>query len=182
MLIDFDDSKVIEKCVSLLKEGEVVIAPSDTIYGFLAAVPKGKERLIEIKGRDEGKPFLQLVSSIEMVERYIKKTVPDDIKSIWPAPLTVIFDNLHDNTTAFRYPNHSFLLDLIEAVGSPLYSTSVNRSGFDPMHNIKDIYSEFNNDVKLIVDNGVLPISEPSTLIDSTVNPYKIIRQGSVHL
>ncbi len=167
----------LQQAASLLKSSQVIIAPCDTIYGFLGAVPDTDQAIRDIKGRGETKPFLQLIRS-EWIDELTPTVIDDRLKQLWPGPLTLIVENFQGSTTAFRVPQDDFLLELLSNVGRPLYSTSVNRSGEAPMHSLGDIIDAFADQVELIIDGGDIA-GEPSTILDITVTPWKVLRQGA---
>ena len=166
----------LNQAASLLRRGRAVIAPCDTIYGFLGAVPEADQTIRDIKGRGETKPFLQLIRS-EWIDELTPTVIDDRLRTLWPGPLTLIVENFQGSTTAFRVPQDDFLLELLGKVGRPLYSTSVNRSGEAPMHRLGDIIDVFTDQVELIIDGGDIA-GEPSTILDITVTPWKVLRQG----
>jgi L-threonylcarbamoyladenylate synthase len=94
----------------------------------------------------------------------------------------MIFPDLLGGTVAVRVPADGFLRDLVRAVGTPLYSTSVNRAGSPPSTGIQEMRREFEADVDIIYDAGDHPPGAPSTLLDVTRRPYTILRQGAAIL
>ncbi len=164
--------------VRMLSEGKILVLPCDTIYGLCAK--KGKETsdaLHELKDRDFQKPFLEL-ATMEQAKSLCH--VPDDILAQWPCPLTAILNRLDGKgKTAIRVPDDDFLQKVLQRLGSPIYSTSVNFSGQASLTNITDIIYAFNQKVDLFVVDGHLQGTVPSTLIDCTVFPYRIVRSGS---
>ncbi len=162
-----------------LRRGEVVIMPCDTIYGFVGLVPGADPVIRSLKGRGETKPFLQLADGPALVARYTAGPVPEDLAALWPGPVTAVLENASGGTTAWRVPEDPILRELVTMAGGPLYSTSVNRSGRPPLWRIADIRDEFGRDVPCIVDGGDLPGRLPSTVVDVTVRPWKILRQGA---
>src|SRR5208337_3280331 len=98
----------------------------------------------------------------------------------WPGPLTLVFPAHEGGTVALRVPDFRFLKELLEAVGSPLYSTSVNRAGASPLHTVEEMRREFEGVVDLIYDSGDLPPGPPSTLVDVTSRPCKVLRPGAL--
>ena len=170
-----------------IKEGGVCVLPTDTVYGFSGIVPQSQSRIHSIKGRDEGKPFIQLIAKPEDLYRYTDVVIPQQLFSLWPGAVTVIVPVMQDdgkkNTVAFRCPGDSWLRKVIDFVGTPIYSTSVNRSGEPVLGNVEAIYQEFSGEVELIVngDEIIDPNAKPSTLVELLPDgKCKIVRQGSV--
>ncbi|MBQ7882237.1 MAG: L-threonylcarbamoyladenylate synthase, partial [Treponema sp.] len=144
MIILKNDLSAIEKVCCSLLNGDVVIIPTDTVYGFSGLVPFSKEKIQKIKGRDENKPFIQLIANPNDIFKYTNDDIPKKIFSLWPAPLTIIVNlkpelcNEKDfSTVAFRCPDDIWLRTIIERCGSPIYSTSVNRSGLPILTDIE---------------------------------------------
>ncbi|MGL1894639.1 MAG: L-threonylcarbamoyladenylate synthase [Spirochaetaceae bacterium] len=171
-----------EEIVERLTNGEIVIVPCDTIYGILGRSPDTDSAIRSIKGRGEFKPFLHLVSSIIQFNELSIIPFPEDLEEYWPGALTVVTAVKSGGTIAYRLPSDPFLQDIVSHMESPLYSTSVNISGEAPMWRIKDIIEQFENKVDLIVDGGDYENRKPSTVIDITTRPYKILRQGALTL
>ena len=162
-----------------LKQGNVIIIPTDTIYGFSGLIGKTAEAIVRIKGRAEDKPFIALIADPADIYRYTDIQIPEHILSLWPAPLTLIVPLKGQGTQAFRCPADEWLRSVVAAAGDAVYSTSVNRSGTPPLTDIKTICKEFEDSVALVVDDGNLK-RLPSTLVDLTSGPPRVLRQGSV--
>ena len=152
------------------------------MYGLIGVAPETGERIREIKGRGEDKPFLRLLPDSSWVRKFSPLAPPARLLKYWPGPLTLVFPAHAGGTVALRVPDSPFLRDLLEAVGSPLYSTSVNRAGAAPLQTVAEMRREFEDSVDLIYDSGDLPPGPPSTLVDVTSRPYKILRPGALLL
>lgn len=188
------EEKSVDECVAILKKGGVVILPTDTVYGFSGIVDvKGKDfystdvKIREIKGRSESKPMIQLISKPEDIYLYTDDKLPQIVLDKWPGALTVIVHlkkdsplNTNLETVAFRCPGDKWIRSIIEKCGAPLYSTSVNRSGFPVLDEFSRIESEFENEVDLLIDDGDKKGAVPSTLITIENGNIKVLRQGSV--
>lgn len=188
MIILRSDSDSVE-CVSrVLLEGSVVVLPTDTVYGFSGVVPESEVLIRKIKGRDETKPFIQLIAEPEDIYRYTDEVLPDQLLAMWPGALTVIVPlkkrlitgESEVTTVAFRCPGDGWLRQIIKAVGKPIYSTSVNRSGQPVLSSVLEIDKEFGGEVKLIVDGGSTENALPSTLVKFEKGKCIILRQGDV--
>ena len=170
-----------------IKGGGVCVLPTDTVYGFSGIVPQSQSRIHSIKGRDEGKPFIQLIAKPEDLYCYTDVVIPQQLFSLWPGAVTVIVPVKQDadkkTTVAFRCPGDSWLRRVIDLVDAPIYSTSVNRSGEPVLGNVEAICQEFSGEVELIVngDEIIVPNAKPSTLVELLPDgKCKIVRQGSV--
>ena len=162
-----------------LRRGNIVVIPTDTIYGFSGLIGKTAEAIARIKGRAEDKPFIALIAEPEDIYRYTDLKIPEYILNLWPAPLTLIVPLKGQGTQAFRCPADDWLRSVVAAAGDAVYSTSVNRSGTPPLTDIEAICREFEDSVSLIVDAGNLE-GLPSTLVDLSSGTPRVLRQGSV--
>jgi L-threonylcarbamoyladenylate synthase len=169
-------SGTIEEVVRLLQADKVIVLPCDTIYGLCAKVGPAEETLRNIKYRAETKPFLILATLSQAKELC---DVPADIESAWPCSLTAILSDKKGGKTAVRVPSDAFLQEVLEKLGTPIYSTSVNESGYQTITNITDIIFAFKDRVPAFVVGSEKQGTVPSTLIDCTVHPYELIRSGS---
>lgn len=184
------------KTSSCLASGGIAILPTDTVYGFSGIVDqKGRTKLAcdslirTIKGREENKPFIQLLASPEDIWKYTDDEIPERLLSFWPGPLTIIVHikeesplEITERTVAFRCPGDKWLREIIAQVGHPIYSSSVNRSGCPVLSSISDIEDEFSLEVSLIVRDGDKKGSLPSTIVAVEGGAVKIIRQGALEL
>lgn len=166
----------LEKTVRLLQEDKVMVLPCDTIYGLCAKVGPAEQALRSVKYRGETKPFL-ILATLEQAKSLC--IVPKDVEDAWPCALTAILQNLDGNgTTAIRVPADDFLQEVLSKLGKPIYSTSVNESGYLTITNITDIIFAFKNRVPAFVVGSEKQGTVPSTLIDCTTKPYTLVRCG----
>ena len=173
----------VKRTVQVLKNGGVVIIPTDTVYGFSGSVACATDnRIRKIKGREETKPFIQLIARPEDLQLYTNDTVPPELLSKWPGALTIIVNNKQGGTTAYRCPGDEWLREVIKECSAPIYSTSVNRSGQPVLDEEAAIINEFTNEVDLIIKDGDKKGAKPSTLVSVVDGSIKILRQGDVIL
>ncbi len=177
----------------LLAEG-IVALPTETFYA-LAVYPFRKEaltRLFTVKVRAPEKPVLLLVGSLEMLPQ-VAGQLPEAgarlAASFWPGPLTLILPSrpgLPDlltggtDTIGVRQPRHDGTCRLISSLGFPVTGTSANLSGKPPLARAGEVAREFSGDVDLILDAGPCPGGLPSTIVDVTVIPPRLVRPGAV--
>ena len=180
MVVSAADPGSLPRLVEVLRKGGVAIAPCDTMYGLVGIAPDTERRIRGIKGRGEEKPFLQLLSDLSWVAQFSDLAVPARLAKYWPGPLTLVFPARQGGTVAFRVPDSTFLRNLLGALGRPLFSTSANRAGTLPLNRIVDIGREFEKVVDLIFDAGDLPAGLPSTIVDVSSRPYKVLRAGAL--
>ncbi len=182
MVLKASDPDALPRASAVLSSLGVAILPCDTIYGIVGVAPQTEERIRSIKGRGEDKPFLQLLPDLGWVRKLSGQELPPRLARLWPGPLTLIVQAKAGGTVGIRLPDSDVLRCILAAVGRPLYSTSVNRAGSSPLNRIEDIRDEFEDCVDLIVDAGALSQGAPSTIVDVTARPYRILRQGSLRL
>ena len=191
MIINKSDENSAELVAESLKKGEIVIIPTDTVYGFSGIVDEkastdGKIRAI--KGRAETKPLIQLIAKPEEILNHTDDKIPAKLLEKWPGALTIIVHNKKTKadgtipTTAYRCPGDAWLRHVIELAGAPIFSTSVNRSGCPVLDTVSAIRSEFENKTALIVDDGDKKNALPSTLVMLENDSIKVLRQGYVKI
>jgi L-threonylcarbamoyladenylate synthase len=185
---DVPTARQIEEIAATLTSGEVVLLPTDTIYGLHAVATDARAvaRVTEIKGRDETKPFIAIASSIDDLARLgvvIEPGVLDALSNIWPAPLTVILPLREPiaasrglATLAVRIPALDWLRDLAHRTG-PLVSTSANRSGEPPIVSPELLARDLQDQLGGIVDGGRRE-GEPSAILDLSSAEPRLIRAG----
>lgn len=186
-----DLERDVDHVVRALRSGEVVVIPTDTVYG-LAADPTSEsamKRLFELKERPEGVPVAVLVASVTQAEELIALTpaVRNLVDVHWPGALTVVGHSvgaeLHlgsVDTVGVRLPDHGLIRACAEAFG-PIAATSANRHGMPTITDPTELVEAFGDDVGVIIDGGVLD-GTASTVVDATVEPIEVLRQGVVHL
>lgn len=192
MICKKSDSDSISKVTEVLKQGGVVILPTDTVYGFSGLVDfETDDKIRKIKGRSETKPLIQLIAKPEDLFLYTDDKVPENLLNKWPGPLTIIVkikkENPYKNkdsfsTVAFRCPGDEWLRQIISKAGQPIFSTSVNRSGQPVLEEENVIIEEFEKETDLIVMDGDKKNSLPSTLISIENGEIKILRQGALKI
>lgn len=184
MVIKKSDEKSAEMAAKILRDGGIAVLPTDTVYGFSGIIGVTGEKIRRIKGREESKPFITLISSPEEIFNHTDDKIPPEILEKWPGALTVIVHDKNDfnATTAFRCPGDKWLQRVIKLCGSPIYSTSVNRSGKPVLGTVTEIRREFEAATDLIVDDGDKTNALPSTLIALEAGKVKVLRQGDVRL
>jgi L-threonylcarbamoyladenylate synthase len=185
--------------VSILQKGGLVIYPTETLYGIGADAtnPKAIEKLSEYKNRPFGKPYSIAVTNQLMAEEYVElnATAKNIYKEFLPGPLTVISKGKHkvargveseDGTLGVRIPDYKLVTDIVESFGKPITSTSANASYKKRPYTISDIFDNISDKQKclidLVIDAGELPVNEPSTVIDTTLDDPITLRQGEIKL
>ncbi len=180
------------KAVDLLKNGDVVVFPTDTIYGIGASIAKesGVKKIFEVKSRSPEKPLIIYVASFEQLQQVTQKIPESTISSlrkIWPGAVSGIFLKREivpsfvtsgNNTVGVRIPNHELCLELVRRVGAPLAVTSANISGMETQKTAPEVAAQLGERVPLVLDGGPNPEEQPSTLVDFTGSTARLLREG----
>jgi L-threonylcarbamoyladenylate synthase len=183
-----------EAAAKVIALGGVLGFRTDTFYG-LGVDPfnaSAVRRIRDLKGREETKPILLLISDPADVERFVVS--PSDLfkavaERFWPGPLTIVGcaqDGLPQELTAgtgtlgIRLPDDDDLRKLVRLCGGALTGTSANPSGSPPARTALEVANYFPSGVELIVDSGEVSASEPSTVVDLSGSNAKLIRVGAV--
>lgn len=183
MIIEKTNSQSARIASDILKAGGIAILPTDTVYGFSGIVSKkfsSEKKIASIKGRDEKKPLIQLLSKPNDIFLYTDETLPASLLAYWPGALTIIVKNKCESTTAFRCPGDEWIRRVIKMCEAPVYSTSVNKSGKPILDEIEKIISAFRNDVSLIVCDGDKKNALPSTIVKFENDSLLLVRQGAL--
>jgi L-threonylcarbamoyladenylate synthase len=180
MLLDRRAPDSARLAAEFLASGKPAILPCDTMYGIVGRVPESDSAIRALKGRGEDKPFIVLAADTASALAVADFDPSLPLLSLWPGPLTVVLRARGGGSVALRLPAEPWIRELLERTGFPLYSTSVNRSGSPALASISGIIAEFSADVGLIVDSGDMPSSRPSTIVDASVHPFRILRQGEL--
>lgn len=179
--------------VRLLRDGGVIAFPTDTAYA-LGADPfndSATKRVFQIKGREEAKPILLIVSSVEMAETVSRppRLFYDLAKGFWPGPLTLIMSaasSLSDKVTAstktigLRWPVAPCATKIVERLGKPVTATSANRSGMPAGVTAGEVRAQLGESIDALIDGGELPARGGSTLLDLTADPPVLLREGPI--
>jgi L-threonylcarbamoyladenylate synthase len=184
-----EDARTLDLARETLERGGVVVLPTDTLYGFSAKISSESaiHRISDIKHANHDRRYIVLASSIEMVDGCVQSygcASRDSLAARWPSPLSVILPSgptlpaWVGPTVAVRIPALEPLRVLIGSLGEPIVSTSVNRSGGEPMDDAHAIRREFSSEVDLIV-TGEVPGAVSSTLVDLCGASPRVIREGA---
>ena len=196
-IIKSRSSSVIKTTVKTLKQGGLIIYPTETCYGagVDATNPKAVDKLLVYKTFRQGKPISIAVSNPSMASNYV--TPNTSAKNLYtkflPGPLTVISKSKgkvakpiesSTQTVGIRIPDYPLIIDIIKELGSPITATSANVSYKKRPYSIKDILDNTSkkqqNLIDLIIDAGTLPKRPSSTVVDTTLDDPLILRQGKL--
>ena len=183
----------IDAAVHAVSRGEVVVLPTDTVYGVGADAfsPEAVARVLAAKGRDRQMPPPVLIPSIRTVDG-LARDVPEParalMEALWPGPLTVIVHaqpslawDLGETggTVALRVPDHAAAVALLARTG-PLAVTSANRTGLAPATTAEAARYQLGEAVSVYLDAGDSPLGVASTIVDATGPLLRVVRDGGV--
>jgi len=183
-----------EEAARCLRGGGLVAFPTDTLYGLAAVASNDAavERLFAAKRRSRDRPLPILIASvadIDAVATHVSTAARRLMEAFWPGGLTLVlprrpgFRSLAlagGETVALRVPAHPVALELLRRVGEPLTGTSANLSGRPGPRSAEEVRRHLGDRVDLVVDAGPSPGGVESTVVDCTVDPPRVLREGAV--
>ena len=179
----------------LLKAGEVVVLPTETVYGLAANALNAQaiEKIYTAKGRPAHNPIIVHVNSLVMARECASEwpDLADGLaRAFWPGPLTVVLPKADKvpsvvaaggPTVGLRWPSHPFIQAVIRECGFPLAAPSANLSNQLSPTNADHVRRQIGDRVPLIVDGGQCQVGIESTVVDLTVHPPRLLRPGMIH-
>jgi L-threonylcarbamoyladenylate synthase len=185
----------LREAAAIVRGGGIIAFPTETFYG-LGACPfdvPAVQRIVDLKGRSlRAAPILALIRSRADLETLVSEITPTAerlMEACWPGPLTLVFRaaaavpsalTAGTGTIGVRLPAHPDVQRLLEMVGGPLTGTSANRSGQPPAMTAEEVERVLGDGVDAILNGGATPGGLPSTVVDTTVTPPRLIREGRV--
>lgn len=184
----------VEQGISVLKEGGIVVFPTDTVYGLGASISIGRavEQVYQVKQRPRNMALPLLLADKSQIEE-VAKIVP---QVVWlladrflPGALTLVLPKSEsvsdmvtggDKTVAIRIPAHPIPVALIRGVGAPIVGTSANLSGQPSALTAEDVHTQLGDKIDLIIDGGRCPGGLESTIVDLTGETPVILREGAI--
>ena len=169
---------------------------TDTFYGLgvdpfnAAAVAK----IRELKGREENKPILLLLSDASVADRFIadrSEAFEDVAERFWPGPLTIVGVAVSElppeitagtGTVGVRVPADDDVRELVRVCGGALTATSANPSGKEPARSAQEVLEYFGDGIDLVIDGGEVTATQPSTVLDVTTTPPRVVREGGIRV
>lgn len=187
------DAEGLAQAARLLRAGKLVAFPTDTLYalGAVATNARAVAAVFAAKGRGAEKALPVLLADASDLPR-VATDIPPAARVLaahfWPGALTIVVPARTDlpplllggsRTVAVRVPAHEMARTLIRAVGAPLTGTSANRAGGAPTRTPAEVRAQLGGRVHAIVE-GFAPGGTPSTVVDTTVTPARIVRVGAI--
>ena len=185
----------IRKASKIVKNGGLIIYPTDTVYG-LGCDPfnvRAIERVFKVKGERKDKPLPILASDLAHIRKiaYLNKRAKKIAERRWPGPLTLVVQKktvLPDIVTCgstsvgVRIPNHTVAIQLINLCDGLLIGTSANITGEKPPKTAQEAYKQLGEQVDVVLDGGPTPLGQESSIINLTSRKPKILREGPIKL
>ncbi len=180
----------------VIRKGGLVAFPTETFYGLGANAldPEAVERVFRAKERPAEKPLLVLVDSHAMAET-IAWEIPVHARTLieryWPGPLTVVLRarphvpvvmTAGTGTIGVRVSSHPIALALVRAAMLPITAPSANAHGAPSPRTADEVRSGLGTRLDLVLDGGRTPGGPPSTIVDATVEPMRVVRRGAIAL
>jgi L-threonylcarbamoyladenylate synthase len=188
--------KVVAETADILRNGGVVLYPTDTLYGLGADAFSNEavDKIYALKGRDPQKPMHAIAQNLAMIETVGEVSVEAKIlaDAFWPGPLTLVLKKKIQTETGIargietigvRIPNNAFCQAVSESFNGLVTTTSANLSGATPTFSVQDILRQLGGKAELIdfiIDEGTLPESKPSTIVDLSNGAPILLREGAI--
>jgi L-threonylcarbamoyladenylate synthase len=187
-------STSIDRAVDILRRGGVISIPTDTVYGVAANAldENAVDRVFRIKGREDSSPIPVLIGEVDDLFTYGEDVPPEAMalaRAFWPGRLTIVVRKSGIvpsivsgglDTVGLRIADHPVPRRLVSTLGTPITATSANTSGTEALNSAVSVAERLGDRLDLVFDGGDLPPSRPSTVIDLTSRPARILREGAV--
>ena len=184
-----DSPQAIRQAILALRGGNVIAAPTETVYGLMALwqSDSARQEIYRLKHRPADKRLQMLAPDIETAIRAGLKPnamLQKIADAFWPGPLTVIVEANNGDTIGLRIPNHPFILKLLRELGEPLAATSANLSGTPAAITPMDAVANLDGRPALLIDGGKVTVTggASSTVVSIVGGTIKILRQGPITL
>ncbi len=184
----------IHRAAQLLRQGELVAIPTETVYGLAADAknPAAINKIFALKGRPANHPLIVHISGADQLTQWAV-AIPDIAyrlaEQFWPGPLTLILNRRSDvpsevtggqQTIGLRCPNNALTLALLKQFDGGLAAPSANRFGHISPTTAQHVRHEFGEHAPMILDGGACDIGIESTIVDLTQTPARILRPGQI--
>jgi L-threonylcarbamoyladenylate synthase len=185
----------VRRAAELLRAGEVVALPTETVYGLAANAldPGAVSRIFAIKGRPAHNPIIVHVASLDLARNCVAHwpALADKLaRAFWPGPLTLVLPRANSipdvvtaggSTVGVRWPSHPFIQAVIRECGFPLAAPSANLSNRVSPTSASHVGKQLGEKIRLIVDGGQSQVGIESTVLDISSSPPRLLRPGMVH-
>ena len=189
------DAEAILKAADLIRAGEVVGFPTETVYGLGADArnPEAIKRIFRAKGRPQDNPLIVHIASLDMLKDVISGELPPQARRLaecfWPGPLTMILPKGSEislectaglDSVGVRFPANECAQQLIAASGVPIAAPSANLSGKPSPTTAAHVFNDMDGKIPLILDGGACSVGLESTVVDVCATPVRVLRPGGI--
>ena len=190
------DINYIKKGAECIKNGGIVLFPTETVYGIGANAlnDEAVKKIYIAKGRAQDNPLILHISDMNMLEQIVDLDNISEVEyklidTFWPGPFTIILNKkegvanvatCNGNTVGVRMPSNKIAYDLIKVAGVPIAAPSANISGKPSGTNLNDIFEELKDKIDYIIDGGETDIGVESTVVRVINDEVKILRPGKI--
>jgi L-threonylcarbamoyladenylate synthase len=192
--VDRAEARAPRRALEMLREGAVVVFPTDTVYGVGCRIDHAAavRRIFELKGRGTQDPLPVLLADPAELDAYGRDLTPEArrlAREFWPGALTIIVRRSDSvpaqvagggETIGLRVPDHPLPRALARQLGMPIVGTSANRHGGLSPATAQQVAFDLGDTVDLILDGGRCPIGRESTVVDATTDHVRVVRPGAV--
>jgi len=187
---------MLEKAAKLIKQGKIVVFPTETVYGIgtNGLDEQAVKKLYKVKQRPRNKPITLLVANMEMVHTIARDITEVEYKimeKFFPGPLTIILKKkdivpdivtAEQDTVGVRIPSGECARKLVEIAGVPIAAPSANITGEPSGTNLQEIKENFNGKADFFIDGGISELGLASTIVQVVDGKPQILRQGNITL
>jgi len=192
-----NQSEIIEKAAAILKQGNLIVYPTETCYGLGADATSKQaiDQLWRFKENRRNKPILIAVATMTMAKKFghINNKAQKIFTKYLPGPVAVVVKGRHKvdhrieserGTLGIRQPDYPLILKIIQQFGRPITSTSANPDSQEPPYSMAQFLKQDSREdlISLFIDAGALQQNIPSTIVDTTEEKIKILRQGLIQI
>lgn len=188
-------AEAVRRAADLLRAGEVVALPTETVYGLAANALDAAAvmRIYEVKDRPAHNPIIVHVAGVEMAKRCVAEWTEQAERltgAFWPGPLTLVLRRAPEipeivtaggPTVGIRWPSHPFIQAVIRNCDFPLAAPSANPATRLSPTNAEHVHKQLGGRIRLIVDGGQSQVGIESTVVDLTTEPPTVLRPGMIH-
>jgi len=174
----------IREAAEVIKSGGVVAFPTETVYGLAADFfnQQAVDKIFQVKKRPKQKPLaVQIADStdLEKLDCFVPPLAFQLMSKFWPGPLTLVFAR-QQATLGVRIPDNRIAQELIKESQTPLVAPSANLTGAPAAKTAEEVLETFDGLIEMVIDAGEVELGIASTVVDLTVSPYKILREGAI--
>lgn len=195
MLSETGVENAAKKAAQVLKNGGIVLFPTDTLYGLAVDVtnPKVLQRLRDLKGREKKKPISVIVSGVDSISAYAQMNdtaqrlaecfLPGALTLVLPATSKIPQEVTLNGSIGIRVPDDAFCLALARAFGKPYTATSANKSGCETPATVSEVIAQFGHaarEIALAIDDGDRKGKTPSTVVTTVDGVPYVLREGAI--